>query len=70
VRATVRTYLAGKIDQWYVQTASTGVVFIMNVATAAEAKTILQALPLGVAGLMEFQLIPIGPLQPLGFLLG
>ncbi|MDB5848325.1 MAG: uncharacterized protein JWP29_2077 [Rhodoferax sp.] len=70
VRATLRNYLAGKIDHWYFQTESNGVVFIMNVATTEEAHGILEALPLGVAGMMSFQLIPLGPLKPLGLLLG
>src|ERR1700694_63150 len=30
VRATVRNYLAGKIDQWFFQADGYGVVFIMN----------------------------------------
>jgi hypothetical protein len=69
-RATVRNYLAGKIDHWYFQAESNGVVFIMNVTSTAEAREILEALPLGVAGMMEFQLIALGPLKPLGILLG
>src|SRR5260370_116511 len=35
VRATVRLHLAGKIDQWFFQNQSYGVVFIMNCATVA-----------------------------------
>ena len=69
VRATVRNYLAGKIEHWYFQTEGNGVVFIMNVGSTAEAHAILEALPLGVAGMMEFQLIALGPLKPLGMLL-
>ncbi len=70
VRATVRLHLAGKIDQWFFQNEANGVVFIMNCATAAEAHEILEKLPLGVAGMMEFELIPLGPLKPLNMLLG
>ena len=70
VRATVRNYLAGKIEHWYFQTEANGVVFIMHLPTVAEAHAILEALPLGVAGMMSFQLIPLGPLKPLGMLLG
>jgi hypothetical protein len=70
VRATVRLHLAGKIDQWFFQNESYGVVFIMNCATAAEAHELLEKLPLGVAGMMEFELIPLGPLKPLASLLG
>jgi hypothetical protein len=63
--ATVRLYLAGKIDQWYSIKDDNGVVFIMNVSTVEEAHSLLEALPLGQAKLMTFQLIPIGPLSPL-----
>jgi hypothetical protein len=70
VRATVRLHLAGKIDQWFFQNEAYGVVFIMNCATAEEAHELLEKLPLGVAGMMEFELIPLGPLKPLAMLLG
>ncbi|MGI4755971.1 MAG: hypothetical protein ACRYGF_03890 [Janthinobacterium lividum] len=69
VPATVRLYLAGKIDSWYVRKDTRGVVFLMNVSTVEEAHALLEALPLGVAGLMKFDLIPIGPLSPLNYLL-
>jgi hypothetical protein len=70
VRATVRLHLAGKIDQWFFQNESYGVVFIMNCTTVAEAHELLEKLPLGMAGMMEFELIPLGPLKPLAGLLG
>jgi len=69
VRATVRLYLAGKIDQWYVKQDLSGVVFIMNVTDVKEARELLDNLPLGQAGLMEFELIPLGPISPLRLLL-
>ena len=70
VRATVRLHLAGKIDQWFFQTEANGVVFIMNCATVSEAHELLEKLPLGMAGMMEFELIPLGPLKPLSMFLG
>lgn len=69
VPATVRLYLAGKIDSWYVRKDTRGVVFLMNVSTVEEAHALLEVLPLGAAGLMKFDLIPIGPLSPLNYLL-
>jgi hypothetical protein len=42
----------------------------MNVSTRAEAHEILEKLPLGVAGMMEFELIALGPLAPLAMLIG
>jgi hypothetical protein len=69
VRETVKLYLAGRIDSWYVRKDQPGVVFLMNVATVEGAHLLLEALPLGKAGIMEFELIPIGPLSPLQYLL-
>jgi hypothetical protein len=69
VRETVRLYLAGKIDQWFVKQDQSGVVFIMNLTDPKQAHDLLDKLPLGQAGLMEFQLIPLGPLSPLRALL-
>jgi hypothetical protein len=65
VHDTVNAYLSGKIDQWYYQTDGKGVVFIVNATTPAEAKAILEKFPLGQAGLMGFDYIPLGPLSPL-----
>ncbi|NPD66101.1 hypothetical protein HN018_19770 [Lichenicola cladoniae] len=70
VRATVRNYLDGKIDCWFFQTEGYGVVFIMNATSRAEAHEILEKLPLGVAGMMDFELIALGPLAPLAMLIG
>lgn len=70
VPATVNLYLDGKIEQWWVKSDSSGVVFLLNLTDVNEAYEVLEALPLGVAGLMEFDLIPLGPLTPLRFLLG
>lgn len=69
VRATVRLYLDGKIDQWFVKQDQSGVVFLMNVTDPGEAKALLEKLPFGPAGLMTFQLIPLGPISPLRMLL-
>ena len=69
VRDTVRLYLAGKLDQWFSRRDQAGVVFILNVTTVDEARTLLEKLPLGEGKLMEFDFIPLGPLSPLGFLL-
>jgi hypothetical protein len=68
-RDTLRLQLAGKIDQWYAKTDGSGAVFMMNVTDPAEAHALLEKLPLGQAGMMTFELIPIGPLWPLGLLL-
>lgn len=65
VRETVNLYLEGKIDQWYSLEDRRGVAFILNVTDAAAAHEMLEKLPLGQAHLMSFELIPLGPLNPL-----
>jgi len=69
VPATLRLYLDGKIDQWYFRNDGNGVVFLMNCSTVEEAHAILEKLPLGQHKMMEFDLIPLGPLAPLSSLL-
>lgn len=68
VRDTVELYLAGKIADWYVRKDQPGVVFILDVRSADEARELTAALPLVKAGRMEFQFIPLGPLTPLRLL--
>jgi hypothetical protein len=70
VRETVKLYLDGKIEQWYSLQERRGVVFILNVTDKAAAHEMLERLPLGQAHLMSFELIPLGPLNPLRQLLG
>jgi hypothetical protein len=70
VRATVGLYLNGKIDQWWFRGDAKGVVFLLNVTSVEEAHEMLEALPLGVAKRMTFELMPLGPLYPLKQLIG
>jgi hypothetical protein len=69
-RATAELYLQGTIDQWYSLGNRPGVVFLLNVTDLGAAQAMLEALPLGRAHLMTFELYPIGPLKPLRQLLG
>ena len=69
VPGTLRLYLEGVIDQLYARKDGTGVAFLLNTTSVEEAHTLLEALPLGQEKLMTFELIPLGPLFPLGMLL-
>lgn len=70
VRETVDLYLDGKIDQWFSLQERVGVAFILNVTDVAIAREMLEKLPLGQAHIMSFELIPLGPLNPLRQLRG
>jgi hypothetical protein len=69
VRATVRLYLEGKIQQWYARGDGKGVIFIMNCGAVAEAKALTDSLPLSKAGFVTFEYTPLSPLTPLRYLL-
>jgi hypothetical protein len=69
VRDTVKLYLDGKIDQWYLKQDHSGVVFMINVTDPKEASELLKKFAFDQAGLMEFQLISLGPIAPLRVLL-
>jgi hypothetical protein len=57
------------MEQFWLRENEAGVIFLMTVDSVAEADTLLKALPLGQANLLTFELMPIGPLTPLGMLI-
>ena len=69
IHATVPLYLDGKIQQWFTRGDSKGVIFILNCKDVAEARALMESLPLSKTNLVDEQFIPIGPLLPLGILL-
>ena len=69
VRATVPLYLEGKIQQWFTRGDGKGVIFLLNCKDVQEAQVLMESLPLTKENLMDEQIIPVGPLLPLGILL-
>ena len=69
VPATLKLYLDGKIEQFWLRDEMKGAVFLMNVDSLAEAEKLLGALPFTAEDLHSFDYYPIGPLLPLGFLI-
>ena len=68
VTATVRLYLDGKIRQWYSRADGRGVVFILACNSVEEAKARMEQLPLAKLNVMDYDYLPLSPLQPLPFL--
>jgi hypothetical protein len=66
---TLKLYLDGTIEQFWFRQDTPGVVFLMAADSIERAKSKLDALPLTQAGLMKFDLLPVGPLAPLGLLI-
>jgi len=69
IRATVPLYLDGEIQQWFTRGDGRGVIFILNCKDVAEARALIESLPLSKENLMDEQFIPVGSLLPLGILL-
>ena len=69
IRATVPLYLDGKIQQWFTRGDGKGVIFLLNCKDVAEARALMESLPLTKENLVDEQFIPVGPLLPLGILL-
>ena len=68
VPATLKHYLDGTVERfWFREKA--GPIFLMNVESLDQAKAELATLPLVVAGLMTYELMPVTPLRPLGLLI-
>jgi hypothetical protein len=69
VPATLQLYLDGKMEHFWLRSDGRGVIFLMSVGSVEEAGALLEALPLGRAGILKFDLMPIEPLMPLGMLI-
>jgi len=66
---TLKLYLDGKIEQFWFRQDRPGVVFLMNVESLEQAKATVEGLPLTTQGFVKYELLPVGPLAPLGLLL-
>jgi hypothetical protein len=69
VPATLKLYLGGKLEQFWLRDEMKGAVFILNVESVSEAESLLGELPLTKENLHTFDFFPMGPLLPLGFLI-
>ena len=70
IRATVQLYLDGKIREWYSREDGRGGVFLLNTSDVAEARSIMESLPLAKEHILDHEYIPVGPLMPLSLLTG
>jgi len=68
VPATLKLYLEGKIEQFWFRDKA-GPIFLMNVESIEQAKAALATLPLVKEQLFTYELMPVGPLMPLGRLI-
>jgi hypothetical protein len=69
VRATLRMYLGGMINQWYWRGDGRGVLLILNATSIAEAEEMVNELPFRKADATTAEYVPLSPMIPLGALL-
>jgi hypothetical protein len=69
VPATLKLYLDGKIDHFWYRQDAPGPIFLINAGSTEEAQATLNTLPLVAGGYAKYDLIPVGPLAPLGSLI-
>jgi hypothetical protein len=69
IRQTAQLYLNGQIREWYSRGDGRGVVLLLDTRDVAEARAIMEGLPLGKQNLMDHEYIAVGPLLPLRLLL-
>src|SRR6516225_6425579 len=69
IRATVQLYVDGKIREWYSREDGRGGVFLLNTGDVAEARSIMESLPLAKEHMLDHEYIPVGPLMPLRLLM-
>ena len=65
IRATLKLYLDGTIQQWYSRGDGKGVIFLVDAKTEDEARAIMETLPLAKEELIDHEYIPVGPLMAL-----
>jgi len=65
---TLQLYLEGKIEQFWFRDGK-GPIFLLNVETVDQAQALLSELPLLANNLATLELMPVGPLMPLGLLI-
>ncbi|MCC8936326.1 hypothetical protein CI1B_28740 [Bradyrhizobium ivorense] len=69
VPATLQLYLDGKIEQFFFRQDKPGVIFLMNAESVEQARATVEAMPLVTEGFAQYDVIPVGPLAPLGLLI-
>ncbi|HEY6326878.1 MAG TPA: hypothetical protein VIW73_10255 [Candidatus Cybelea sp.] len=69
IRATVKLYLDSKIREWYAREDGSGAVFLLNTGDVAEARSLMESLPLAQENMLDHEYIPVGPLMPLRLLI-
>lgn len=69
VNHTIKMYLADVVRDMYFRQDRSGTVLMLEAPSVEDARTLIDRMPMVQAGLIDFDLIPIGPFVPLALLL-
>ena len=69
VNHTMNMYLADVVREIYFRQDRSGTVLMLEAPSLEDARAMLDKLPMVKAGLINFELIPLGPFVPLALLL-
>jgi hypothetical protein len=70
IKHTLESYLDGYIRNFWFKGNKVGIVLMLECTDLDEAQSVLGEMPLVTAGFVEFDIIPLKPLMPLGTLIG
>lgn len=62
-QATLRLYLNGQVEQFWLREDGNGIVLLMSAGTREEVADIVRKLPYAQANVIKFDLIPVGPMM-------
>ncbi|MFV0422895.1 hypothetical protein [Oleidesulfovibrio sp.] len=68
VHHTIKMYLADIVREIYFREDRSGTVLMLEVPSLDEARKLIDTLPMVKDGLLEYDLIPLGPFMPLALL--
>jgi hypothetical protein len=68
VHQTIKMYLADVVREIYFREDRSGTVMMLEVPSMEEVRKIVDTLPMVRDGLLEYDLIPLGPFMPLALL--
>ncbi|WP_290918941.1 hypothetical protein [Halodesulfovibrio sp.] len=69
VNYTVKMYLADVVREMYFRQDRSGTILMLEAPSLEEARGLINKMPMVQAGLIDYELIPVGPFVPLALLL-
>lgn len=69
VNYTVKMYLADVVREMYFRQDRSGTILMLEAPSLEDARSLINKMPMVQEGLIDYELIPVGPFVPLALLL-